>query len=71
MKDTKRIQKLVLKLLVVLCLDVFAIQPGLLAQSVVIALYSFIVGLFFAVPIHKIGSSGKSLSILSAPWLVC
>ncbi len=43
MKDLERAKKLVLKLLVLLCFNIFTIQPDLLTQSIVTTLYSFIV----------------------------
>ncbi len=42
MEDLERSKKFALELFVFLCFDVFAIQPDLLAWSVALALYSFI-----------------------------
>ncbi len=46
MKDSKGSKKLTFELFVLLCLDVFAIQPDLLAQSVPTALYSLVICFF-------------------------
>ncbi len=46
MEDSERSKKLALELLVPLRLDVFAIQPDLLARSIATALYSLIMGSF-------------------------
>ncbi len=46
MEDLKKSEKHILKLFVPLYLDVFAIQLDLLAQSIAMALYSFIISFF-------------------------
>ena len=46
MKDLKRSQKLIFQLLIPFYFDVFTIQLDLLAQSIVMALYFFIIGFF-------------------------
>ncbi len=46
MEDLEETKKLVLKLLVLLCFDVFTIQPDFLTQNVAIAFYSFIIYFF-------------------------
>ncbi len=46
MEDSEGSKKFALEFLVPLHLDVFAIQPDLLAQSVTTALYSLVMGSF-------------------------
>ncbi len=46
MEDSEGSKKLALEVFVLLCLDVFAIQPDLLARSVATALYSLVMGSF-------------------------
>ncbi len=46
MEDSEGSKKLALELLVPLRFDVFAIQPDLLARSIAMALYSFVMGSF-------------------------
>ncbi len=44
MEDSEGSKELALKLLIPFCPNVFAIQPDFLAQSVAMALYSFVMG---------------------------
>ena len=46
MKDLEKSKKFVFELFVPFCFDVFIIQPDLLAQSIVLAFYSFVMGSF-------------------------
>ena len=46
MEDFERSKKFALKLFIFFCFDVFAIQPDFLAQSIGMALYSFVMGFF-------------------------
>ena len=46
MKDLEKSKKLVLKLFVFLCFNIFAIQLDLLAQNIVTVLYSLVIGSF-------------------------
>ncbi len=46
MEDLEGSKKFAFELLVPLCLDVFVIQPDLLARSIATALYSLVIGFF-------------------------
>ena len=46
MKDLEGSKKFVFKLLIPLSFDVFAIQPDILARSIVTAFYFFLIGFF-------------------------
>ena len=65
MEDLEGSEKLIFKLFVLLCFDVFTIQPDFLARGIAMALYSFVIG-FFAALVHGIDSGGKLLSAFSA-----
>ncbi len=46
MEDSEGSKKLALELFIPLCFDVFAIQLDILARSIAMALYSFVIGSF-------------------------
>ena len=46
MENLKQSKKLIFKLFILFCFNIYAIQPDFLAQSVATALYSIIVGFF-------------------------
>ena len=71
MEDSKQSKKLALKLCVLLCFNIFTIQPNFFIWSIAIALYSFIVGFFFTALIYKVSSDSKSLLVFSTCQQVC